>query len=325
MPLNEFELIERYFRDLGVARSDVRLGVGDDAALLECAPDRLLVAATDTLVEGIHFPQGSAAASIGHRALAVNLSDLAAMGAEPAWALLALTLPRVEERWLEEFSRGFAQLAKGFRVALVGGDTTRGPLCMTVELLGSVERGTALRRAGGTAGDLLFVSGTPGDAAAGLGLEQSHLTVQDASDDRELRERFLFPCPRVTLGRRLRDYASACIDVSDGVLADAGKLAHASGCGAVLDYDQLPVSPALLRAVGPERAHELALTGGDDYELLFSVPAARAAAMLRELPPEEWTYQRIGALRSEAGASVVRNGSVIEFSHCGFDHFAVRR
>ena len=325
MPLNEFELIERYFRDLGVARADVRLGVGDDAALLECPPDRHLVAATDTLVEGVHFPQGCAAASIGHRALAVNLSDLAAMGAEPAWALLALTLPRVAERWLEEFSRGFATLARSYRVALVGGDTTRGPLCISVEVLGWVERGTAMRRAGGAAGDLLFVSGTPGDAAAGLELEQARLTVADASADRALRERFLFPQPRIALGRRLRDYASACIDVSDGVLADAGKLAHASGCGAALDYDQLPLSPALLRAVGAERAHELALTGGDDYELLFSVPAARVAALLRDLAPDDCAYRRIGALVSEAGARVVRDGSVIEFSHYGFDHFAVQR
>jgi len=324
MPLNEFELIEQYFGRLGAARSDVRLGVGDDAALLECPADRHLVAATDTLVEGVHFPPGSAPASIGHRALAVNLSDLAAMGAEPAWALLALTLPRVDEHWLAEFSRGFAALASSFHVALVGGDTTRGPLCVTVEVLGSVERGTALRRAGGAAGDVLFVSGTPGDAAAGLELEQSHLAPPDAREDRALRERFLFPSPRVALGRRLRDYASACIDVSDGMLADAGKLASASGCGAALDYDQLPLSPALLRAVGADRAHAMALTGGDDYELLFSVPAARLATMLRELAPDEWSYHRVGMLQSERGARVMRNGSVIEFSHCGFDHFAVR-
>ncbi|HTW37396.1 MAG TPA: thiamine-phosphate kinase [Steroidobacteraceae bacterium] len=325
MPLNEFELIDRYFKHLGADRSDVRLGVGDDAALLDCAANRQLVAAVDTLVDGVHFPRGSSAASVGHRALAVNLSDLAAMGAEPAWALLALTLPRPDEPWLEEFSRAFGALAREFRVALVGGDTTRGPLCVTVEILGSVERGTALRRSGGSPGDVLLVSGTPGDAAAGLELVESRLEVQDARIDRELRDRFLYPLPRVALGRRLRDYASACIDVSDGMLADASRLARASGCGVVLDYDQLPLSSALESAVGPERAHELALTGGDDYELLFTVPPQRLDSLLHDLPPDEWTYHRVGTLRSAAGAVVERGGSVIEFSHYGFDHFAEPR
>ncbi len=320
--MNEFELIDRYFRELGASRSDVRLGVGDDAALLECAAGRELVAAADTLVDGVHFPPGSPAASVGHRALAVNLSDMAAMGAEPAWALLALTLPRPDERWLEEFSRGFATLAHRFGVALVGGDTTSGPLCVTVQILGSVERGTALKRSGGSPGDVLMVSGTPGDAAAGLRLEQSRLQAGDARCDRELRDRFLYPSPRVSLGRRLRNYASACIDVSDGMLADAGKLARASGCGAVLDYDQLPLSHALAATVGSEQAHELALTGGDDYELLFSVNPARLDSLLEDLPPAEWLYHRVGMLRNQPGTVVELRGSVIDFSHCGFDHFA---
>jgi thiamine-monophosphate kinase len=324
-PLDEFALIDRYFRDLGASRSDVQLGIGDDAALLECAANRQLVAATDTVVDGVHFPPGSPAASVGHRSLAVNLSDMAAMGADPAWALLALTLPNSDERWLEEFSRGFATLARQFSVALVGGDTTRGPLCVTVQILGSVERGTALARSGGAAGDVLFVSGTPGDAAAGLHLEQSRLQVEDPRTDRELRDRFLFPTPRVALGRRLRGYASACIDVSDGLLADAGKLARASRCGAVLDYDQLPLSDALVLAVGSERASAHALTGGDDYELLFAVPPARLASLSQDLPADEWRYRRIGALRSAPGAVVELSGSVIDFSHHGYDHFAERR
>lgn len=325
MPLSEFELIDRFFRGRGASRSDVRLGVGDDAALLECPPDRELVAAIDTLVEGAHFPAGSPAASVGHRALAVNLSDLAAMGAEPAWALLALTVPRADERWLEEFSRGLAALAKEFGVALVGGDTTRGPLCVTIQILGSVERDTALTRSGGAAEEALYVSGTPGDAAAGLQLELSRLEVPEARGARYLRDRFLFPAPRVALGRRLRGYASACIDVSDGLLGDAGKLARASGCGVELDYEILPVSRMLAEAVGPERARELALTGGDDYELLFSVPPSRVDALLRDLPVEQWRYARVGTLRREPGAVVTRNGSVIDFSHYGFDHFAAGR
>ncbi|HEX4649782.1 MAG TPA: thiamine-phosphate kinase [Steroidobacteraceae bacterium] len=321
MPLTEFELIERYFRDCGAARSDVVAGVGDDAALLLPSPDSELVAATDTLVAGVHFPEGSPPASIGHRALAVNLSDLAAMGARPAWALLALTLPAAEDAWLAEFAAGLGALARAHRVALVGGDTTRGPLTVTVQLLGHVPRGSALRRSGGRAGDALFVSGTPGDAAAGLALEQGRLTAPpDALT--YLRERFLLPTPRMALGERLRGFASACIDVSDGLLGDAGKLALASGSGLEISFDALPVSELLARAVGEDEARTLALRGGDDYELLFTVHPEKLDALLAELPPERWGYSRIGSLRAAPGAVVLRDGIVMQFSHSGYQHFA---
>ncbi len=320
MPLTEFELIERYFRDCGAARSDVIAGVGDDAALLAVPPDIELVAATDTLVAGVHFPEGSSAASIGHRALAVNLSDLAAMGARPSWALLALTIPEAEEAWLAEFAAGLGTLARAHRIALVGGDTTRGPLTVTVQLLGTVPRGDALRRSGGHAGDALFVSGTPGDAAAGLALEQGRLSAPPEALT-YLRERFLLPTPRMALGERLRGYASACIDVSDGLLGDAGKLAQASHAGVEISFAELPLSEPLVRAVGEEQARTLALTGGDDYELLFTVHPGKVAAMLTDLPPERWGYTRIGALRPAPGAEVLRDGTVMQFSHSGYQHF----
>ena len=320
MQLSEFELIDKYFRGCGAKRADVRLGVGDDAALLECPPGTELVAAVDTLVDGVHFPHGSPAASVGHRALAVNLSDLAAMGARPAWALLALTLPRVEESWLSEFAAGMAALARAHDVALVGGDTTSGPLCVTVQALGYVPRSTALLRSGGAAGDALFVSGTPGDAAAGLNVEQGRLSAAGQAAA-YLRERFLYPTPRLALGERLRGYASACIDVSDGLLGDAGKLARASGCGVAISYHDVPVSDALVSTVGAERARELALTGGDDYELCFSVRPAHVGRLLADLPPERWGYTRIGTVRAAPGADVLRDGAVISFSHSGYDHF----
>ena len=320
MSLSEFELIDRYFRGCGAQRADVRLGVGDDAALLECPAGAELAVAVDTLVDGVHFPHGSPPASIGHRALAVNLSDLAAMGARPAWALLALTLPRVDESWLSEFAAGMAALARAHDVALVGGDTTCGPLCITVQALGYVPRSSALLRSGAGAGDALFVSGTPGDAAAGLAIEQSRLAAAGEAAA-YLRERFLYPAPRVALGERLRGYASACIDVSDGLLGDAGKLARASGCGAQIAYDAVPVSEALVSTVGAERARELALTGGDDYELCFSVRPAHVDRLLADLPPQRWGYTRIGTVRAAAGADVLRDGAVISFSHSGYDHF----
>ena len=320
MGVGEFALIERYFRSCGVSRTDVTLGVGDDAALLAVAPGAALVAATDTLVAGVHFPPDSPPASIGHRALAVNLSDLAAMGARPAWALLALTLPESREPWLAEFAAGLCTLARAHGVALVGGDTTRGPLSVTVTLLGQVAEGTALTRAGAHAGDVLFVSGTPGDAAAGLELEQGRLHAADSARS-WLRERFLLPTPRVALGERLRAYASACIDVSDGLLGDLGKLAAASHAGAQLEYGELPLSQPLIEAVGAERARALALTGGDDYELCFAVAPGNLTRLLAELPPQRWGYTRIGVLRAEAGVDVMRDGTVMEFSHSGYEHF----
>ena len=321
MALSEFALIERFFRRCGAPRTDVRLGVGDDAALLAVPGGSELVAAIDTLVAGVHFPHGSPPASIGHRALAVNLSDLAAMGARPAWALLALTLPEADENWLEEFATGFGDLARAHGVALVGGDTTRGPLCISVQLLGHVPTGEALTRGGGGAGDVLFVSGTCGDAAAGLAIEQGQLAA-DPQARAWLRERFLWPTARVALGERLRGLASACIDVSDGLLADAGRLASASQAGAELTWADVPLSQPLLEVLGEARARELALGGGDDYELCFTVPPQNIARLTAQLPPQEWRYARIGRLRTESGAVVVRDGTVMEFSHSGYEHFS---
>jgi len=321
MSLSEFALIDRYFRKAGAMRADVHLGVGDDAALLQSPPGAQLVAAIDTLVEGVHFPPGSPPASIGHRVLAVNLSDLAAMGARPAWALLALTIPKIDERWVEEFTGGFAALARSHDVALVGGNTTSGPLSLTIQILGHVAKSTALLRSGGRAGDRVFVSGTPGDAAAGLAIEQAKLTASSEAE-RYLRKRFLYPSPRLALGDCLRSYATACIDVSDGLLGDAAKLARASGCGVELVFDDLPVSEELVIAVGERRARELALTGGEDYELCFTVPPAEIDRLRHNLPPERWGYCCIGTLREAPGSVVTSGGNVIEFSHSGYDHFA---
>lgn len=322
MPLSESDLISRFFSRCGAQRADVVLGVGDDGAVLECPPGSQLVAVLDSLVEEVHFPAGSPARSIGHRALAVNLSDLAAMGAQPAWALLALALPAADEAWLTAFSAGLDALARQHGVALVGGDTTGGKLCISVQMLGFVPRGAALTRGGGRPEDAVFVSGSCGDAAAGLMLEQSRLTLADASQAQWLLDRFHYPTPRVALGLALRGIASACIDVSDGLLGDCGRLAQASGCGVSLEYEMLPVSAALRGAVGEERARELALTGGEDYELCFTVPAAKLEEFSARCPAGEFGWSRIGTLTAEPGAIVRRGASVMQVSHRGFDHFA---
>jgi thiamine-monophosphate kinase len=317
MPIGEFELIERYLSRLGAHRDDVVLGVGDDAALLRPPPGVELAAAVDTIVEGVHFPVGMPAADIGHRVLAVNLSDMAAMGAEPAWALLTLTLPRAEEAWLRDFATSLHELARRFGTALAGGDTTAGPLTATVAITGFVPPGQALRRSGAQPGDEVFVSGTPGDAAAGLAVLQGRLDGPEAVLE-PLRQRFLRPEPRVALGLCLRGLATACIDVSDGLVGDLGKLCGSSGVAARLDSTLLPRSAAMRGAVDPEEARRLALAGGDDYELLFTVPPGADTASLERGGGVAVT--RIGVITGGAGVTVDGLPAGRELVH-GFDHF----
>jgi thiamine-monophosphate kinase len=294
--MDEFELIHRYFSRLGTPRADVLLGVGDDAAILRATDDDL-VAAVDTIVSGRHFLEGTDPRSIGHRSLAVNLSDLAAMGACPAWALLSLTLPSAEPDWLEGFALGFGELARTHEVMLVGGDTTAGPLAVSVQIMGHVPHGTALRRDGGCEGDLLAVTGTIGDAGAGLALAMGTLATDDAAAASELRRRFEYPTPRVEFGMAARGLASAAMDLSDGLVGDLPKLAAASGLGAHVDVDRLPLSRALCSVAGAPRARDYALGGGDDYELLLAVPPARFDALASRAAALNLTLTTIGELR----------------------------
>jgi thiamine-monophosphate kinase len=325
--MGEFDLIDRYFRPL--QQGDVRscghivTGIGDDAAVLELSPGRQLVAALDTLVEGVHFPAGSPAASIGHRALAVNLSDLAAMGAEPAWYLLSLTMPRVDEVWIAELAQGMQALAQCAPIALVGGDTTRGPLSLSVQVLGHVAPGAALTRAGARPGDRLFVSGSVGDAAAGLALELAGRAAQDDTDaERTLRRRFAYPAPRLSLGRQLVGLASAAIDISDGLFADAAKLALASGAGVRIDIERLPLSDALRATCAPEQALQYALAGGDDYELCFTLPPAAQPELIARAAQCGTEVTCIGVIESTMGARLFEHGRPVQREFPGFDHFA---
>lgn len=305
----EAELIERIFARLGARRGDVPLGIGDDAALLEVPAGQQLVLTTDSLVEGVHFLAGADPRSLGHRALAVNLSDLAAMGATPAWALLSLNLPEIDEGWLAQFAAGFDALARRHQVALVGGNLSRGPRSITVQAAGFVSQGAALLRSTARAGDLLCVSGSVGDAAAGR-------TLQSA----ELRGRFEFPVPRVALGLALRNIATGCIDVSDGLWADAGRLAEASGVGAVIELEQLPISAALTAAAGSD-ALRYVLGGGEDYELLFSVAPAAHSQLPALAEAAQCAVTVIGSMQAQPGLLLTRGGNVMPFSHAGFDHF----
>lgn len=316
---SETQLIERYFHRIGAARDDVVLGIGDDAALLQVPGDAQLVLTTDALVEGVHFLPGAPARSLGHRCLAVNLSDIAAMGASPRWALLALNLPQADAHWLEAFAAGFDALARLHGVALVGGNLSRGPLSITVQLAGVLPRGVALRREGARAGDALYVSGSIGDAAAGLKCLQGTLAAS-APARAYLQGRFEFPTPRVELGAGLRDLASACIDLSDGLLLDAQRLLRASNCRACIELERLPLSAALVETCG-ELAWQQGLSGGEDYELCFSAPPAQAAAIealaLRTASP----VTRIGVLGAGSGLELKLHNVVMRFAASGFDHF----
>jgi thiamine-monophosphate kinase len=317
----EFALIDLIRARCAIAREDVRLGIGDDAAVLMVPAGQALAVSTDTLVSGIHFPKNTAPFDVGWKSLAVNLSDLAAMGAMPAWATLALTLPQADRDWVAAFADGFAALAREHDVALVGGDTTQGPLSITVTVHGFVPESLALRRDGAQVGDAVFVTGTLGDAAAGLRCLQS--PSSDEGGEGVLIARLNRPTPRVAQGLALRGVAHACIDVSDGLVADLGHICKASGVGAEIDLALLPASPALRELFDDHARAPLQLAGGDDYELCFTAPASLADALLGDLARSGCTATRIGRIVAEPGVRVRdARGDPVELPRSGWQHFS---
>jgi thiamine-monophosphate kinase len=319
----EFELIERYFLRGGrrAAQPDVVLGIGDDAAILSLPADSELLVSVDTVVSGRHFPENTEPRSIGHRALAANLSDMAAMGATPAWATLALTLPRADPAWLAAFSAGLLDLAAANGVALVGGDTTRGALTVSVQILGHAPRGTSLRRGGARAGDILAVTGTLGDAGAGLALRTGRLSAPRAAAD-ELIRRFDYPQARVAFGIAARGIASAAMDLSDGLTGDLPKLAAASGVAAHVEVQRLPLSAALRAAADPVQARAWALAAGEDYEILAAVAPSRFAALEAQAARLNLMLTAIGELKAGSGVTWSLNGLEMMQPPRGYDHFA---
>ncbi len=320
MALSEFSLIERYFAGATPARPDVHLGIGDDCAILRVPEGYELAVSIDTLVEGVHFSPRAEPEGLGHKALAVNLSDLAATGAEPAWATLALTLPRAEESWIEAFVRGFAGLAREHGVALVGGDTTRGPLSITVQAHGFVPLGEGLRRSGARPGDLIYVTGSLGDAGLvllarqGLYLGPGQLSALSGRLDR--------PSPRVAEGRALRRIASAAIDLSDGLGSDLGHVCRASRLGATIRVDSLPCSEAVAAYVAETGDWSLPLSAGDDYELCFTVPARRQGEVEALGAGFDCGFHWIGTIEAQAGVRCCLAGGQLSEAPLGFDHFS---
>ncbi len=307
--MDEFELIQTYFVRSGEAPG-VSTGIGDDGAVLRPDPGRELIAVIDTLVEGVHFPDDTDPFDIGYRVVAINLSDIAAMGGRPRWMTLALTLPVAEKDWVGRFAEGLHTAAGEHQLVLVGGDTTSGKsLVVSVQITGDVVTGKAIKRSGAGIGDEIYVTGTVGDAAAGLEL------LAAGNPDTYLSARFLRPTARVGYGQQLNDVATAAIDLSDGLFADLAKLLTASGVGGALDLEKLPLSGKLRALFGTAEQRSLALSGGDDYELCFTVQPGVAP------PDADFPVTRIGTV-TDSGQLICRlGGELVPFTDSGYRHF----
>ncbi|MDD2767123.1 MAG: thiamine-phosphate kinase [Methylococcus sp.] len=314
----EFEIIGRYFAGQRIAHRETELGIGDDCAVLKFVAETRLALTTDTLVAGVHFFSDADPERLGHKALAVNLSDLAAMGARPQWALLALTLPESDSEWLSAFARGFFRLAERYGVQLIGGDTTRGPLAVTVQALGMLAGNTAIARSGARPGDSVYVTGSLGLAGLGLKLKQGTAKAWD----RAALDKLETPEPRVGFGLRLHEFATACIDISDGLAADLGHILEQSGVAAEVDCELLPLSPTVRGYLADTGDWDLPLSAGDDYELCFTAPPGADQAIRRAAEATGVPVSRIGTILPGSGLSLQRAGRPFSLSRPGYLHFS---
>lgn len=319
--MDEFELIERYFRPLSENGRGVNTAIGDDAAILNIDSKEQLVVTTDTQIESVHFPSGADPEKVGFRSYATSLSDIAAMGATARWASLALTVSSAESSWLAGFSKGAAAALEQSGASLVGGDTTCGPLVITWNIIGTVPVGEALLRNGAQVGEGIYVSGTLGSAAAAL--EMSLVGECACSEaEAELRNRYWYPRSRIALATELRPVLSSCIDISDGLIADLSHLARSSHYGISLNGDRVPIAPAVVKLLGYERARQLALTGGDDYELCFTVPVEREAELWPITRKLDIDVMRIGTIVEGSQLQVIDDqGRILEMDRVGYRHF----
>lgn len=317
---SEFDLIAKYFTR--PARSAL-LGVGDDCALVESTPGEVLSITTDMLVEGTHFLPGADANLLGHKSLAVNLSDLAAMGATPRWFTLSLALPEVNEAWLAAFAEGLFALADEQGIELIGGDTTRGPLTISITAIGSAPEGQALRRDGAKVGDDVWLSGYTGDAALGLAHLQGRVVLLGGAAAHCI-QRLHQPQPHIALGKQLRGIAASAVDVSDGLLADLGHILERSGVGAEIDFEMLPRSAALSACPDRALATTSLLAGGDDYELIFTAPTSQRAGVVAAARAAGIAVMRIGRIVAGGPVPVLLDaqGKPMAVQQYGFDHFA---
>jgi len=322
--MKEFELIKQFFTEQAVKRKDVLLGIGDDCAVVSSTENQNIVVTTDTLVAGVHFPLGTSPKAIGHKAVAVNLSDIAAMGAKPSWISLAITLPEVNDDWLSEFCSGVFELCEYYNVQLIGGDTTQGPLSITITAQGITPEGKYLSRSGAKSGDWLYVTGELGDAALALQhYKESVLTENDIIE--QVQNKLDFPKPRVLAGQALREYASAAIDISDGLLSDLGHICQASNVGANIVLDAIPLSDAMKKSQLFDDSVHLALNGGDDYELLFTVSEDKKVGMETALSHAGTVITCIGQINASQIISTTLNNKAVPIRNSGFEHFSSKK
>ncbi len=328
MPLTELDIISRYFQQPGLradpkSHKNVPLGIGDDCALLNVPRGKQVAVSMDVLVEGVHFPQGADPALIAYRALAVNLSDLAAMGAEPLCFTLGLTMPKAEEPWLEGFSAGLRECALQYACPLAGGNLTRGPLQIAIQVQGLVPAGKALLRSGAKAGHDVYVSGVTGRAGLTLDYWAGKCGIVTDVQRDELLTAYYRPEPRVVLGQQLRGIASAAQDVSDGLLADLAHIARNSKVQITVDIAAIPLSGVLMALCSSTDVFRLALTAGDDYELVFTAPAGKKKAVAAAAKKAGAQVTRIGKVAKGEGVQVRDlSGTPMTFTGTGYQHFA---
>jgi len=320
MACGEFDLINRYFTARQTQRRDVIKSIGDDCALLKPINDQLLAVSTDTLVCDVHFFADIPPHALGYKALAVNLSDLAAMGATPSWVSLALTIPSIDEQWISDFSDGFFQAADYYGIELIGGDMSKGPLSVTLTVQGQVSQQQQLLRNTARIGDWICVTGNLGDSA--LALESLYNRINlSADDEATVLKKHYYPTPRLLAGQTLRNIASSAIDISDGLASDLAHISNQSGCMAVVDIDALPISDIVLNNTSADQALELALAGGEDYELCFTVSPQALGSVESALKHTNTPFACIGQLQSGEGIIFKRDNQPLDLNFKGFEHF----
>ncbi len=316
--MDEFSLINSFFKSIPTQRKDVVFGIGDDAACLQVPNDRQLLVSCDTLVAEVHFLSAWDAYDIACKAVMVNVSDIAAMGGTPCWLTLALTLPQYDKNWLQRFSQGLSDSLKQYNIALIGGDTTRGPLSMSLTIHGLVPKGQAIRRSGAAPGDKIYVSGELGGAAFAVSNLQENM---DANDRSLFMKKLQHPIPRIDLTSELRAYATAAIDISDGLSADLNHICVESHVGACLQFDRVPVFP-LIKKYQENNALDFALSGGDDYELCFTIASKHEEQFLMKLAQAKLCCYPIGVIEKELGLRAEKfSGEIEPLQIQGYQHF----